>query len=482
MSDIARHGHWPRLPSIQARLEGLWAPVRKVSIRTKILGIILVLTTVLGLGITWQVRSVMSQALLGELQSLGLAVASDVAARSVDPILLNDSYALYQLLNQTTVNHPDVLYVFVIDVDGRVLSHTFDQDGIPTELLAFRTPDNPRTVSQEVYDSQEGRIHDFAASILDGSAVVRVGLTETRVQRAVGGITGQMLFTTAMVGLVGIAAATALTWLLTRPVLDLVESTRRVRRGDLTARASHSANDEIGVLAESFNDMVSDLEENRDTIAEDERMRTRLIDQLIRAQEEERKRIARELHDGVGQALSSMILGASVISRMDGSQAVKTKSDALQRLGMETLEQVRGLGRELRPSALDDLGIVAALDRYAAEFDKRYDSMTVDMHCDLEVRLAQAVETALYRIVQEAMTNAARHSRCTSLSVLISRRDGHVNAIVEDNGMGFDHESARRNGLSVGLHAMTERAELLGGTVEFESGTTGTSVYVEIPA
>lgn len=465
----------------QTRSARFWNATQKVSIRTKILGIVLVLTTVLGLGITWQVRSVMGRALLGELESLGLAVASDVGGRSVEPILLDDAYALYQLLDQTTANHPDVLYVFIVAEDGRILSHTFDDQGIPTELISLHEPSETDTVTQSTYDSDEGRVHDFALSTLDGSVTVRVGLTENRVQRAINGITGQMLVTTAMVGLVGIAAATVLTWLLTRPVLDLVESTRRVRDGDLATRASPWANDEIGVLAESFNDMVSDLEENRATIAENERMRSGLIDKLIGAQEDERKRIARELHDGIGQALSSMMLEASVISRLGGSDAIGARCETLQQLGMETLEQVRELGRELRPSALDDFGIVAALDRYSAEFARRYDSTAVDVHCDLPSRLPSAVETALYRIVQEAMTNAARHSGCTNVSVLVSRRNGHVNAIVEDNGVGFDPESARRNGSSVGLHAMTERAELLGGSVEYESGANGTTVYVGIP-
>jgi signal transduction histidine kinase len=92
------------------------------------------------------------------------------------------------------------------------------------------------------------------------------------------------------------------------------------------------------------------------------------------------------------------------------------------------------------------------------------------------------VETSLYRIVQEAMTNAGRHSQATALSVLLTRRDGTVQAIVEDNGHGFDPLNVRRAGSSVGLHSMAERAELLGGALEIESSSEGTTIYVEIPA
>ena len=96
-------------------------------------------------------------------------------------------------------------------------------------------------------------------------------------------------------------------------------------------------------------------------------------------------------------------------------------------------------------------------------------------------RLPPVVETALYRIVQEAMTNAARHGHATNVSILLVQRPGSVRAIVEDNGSGFDPEAARRNQSSVGIHAMQERAELLGGRLDIESGADGTTVYVEVP-
>ena len=99
----------------------------------------------------------------------------------------------------------------------------------------------------------------------------------------------------------------------------------------------------------------------------------------------------------------------------------------------------------------------------------------------MPVRLASTVETSLYRLIQEAMTNAARHSQASTLSVLVSQRNSQVQAIIEDDGRGFDVVSSRRSGESVGLHSMTERAELLGGRIEIESGAEGTSVYVEIP-
>ena len=446
-----------------------------VSVRTKILGMVLALTLALGLSVTWQVRSATDGVLMQELDLRGEAVVSDLAASSVDPILLDDTFALHQLLTQTLLNHEDVVYAFVIGADGEVLAHTFGLDGFPTQLLGVEVLDAPF-----VYDSGSGRIHDFAEPLLANRAgTARVGLSEHRLTSLVSGITTQMLLTTVAVAVAGIAAAVFLTWLLTRPILDLVATTRRVGAGDLAARARHWARDEIGVLAEAFNSMVGDLDESRATIEAKEAARTRLLEQLITAQEEERKRIARELHDGVGQTLNSLALGLSTL----GDESAETQAQAaqLRAITLETLDAVRQLGRELRPSVLDDLGLAEALAHYATEVAALYPELRVDTHFDLGTRLSPMVEIAIYRMVQEAMTNAARHSGARTLSVVVAQRDASTQAIIEDDGAGFDVEAMRRSGQSVGIHGMSERADLVGGDVRFESNASGTTVFIEVP-
>ncbi len=344
--------------------------------------------------------------------------------------------------------------------------------------MELATPgDDP---SPWVYDSVAGRIHHFAEPIFEGRVgVAHVGLSETRLRSLVGTMTTRMLLTTLGVAVAGIAAAILLTWLLTRPILELVAAARRVGSGDLTARASPWANDEIGVLADAFNQMVEDLSENRTTIAEKEAARSRLLEQLIHAQEEERKRIARELHDGVGQALNSIALGISGLDPAE--EASRVRAEGLRSVVEETLHAVRQLGRDLRPSVLDDLGLVEALDHYATDFNGMHPGIRVDAHLQLDRRLPAAVETALYRMVQEGMTNAARHSGARSISLVVARRNGTIQAIIEDDGRGFDVDAVQRSGESVGIHGMRERAELVGGRVRFESGSSGTTVYIEVP-
>lgn len=465
----------------------VWKPFRdlagRVSIRNKIMGMILALTLVLGLLMTWQVRDIMSRVLAGELESLGLAVATDLAGLVADDVEGGDVAALFTTLEATVANHPDLTYALVVSERGDVLAHTFADRGIPSDLQSVPETVLSESVQRAVYRLDGVRIYDFITPVEDvPGTFVRVGLTETRAERVVTSLTGQMLLTTAVLALAGVILAGGLTWFFTRPVLDLVRTTRSVGQGDLSVRAEYWADDEIGALVDAFNDMVGDLEAKETIIVENERVRTRLLEQIIGAQEEERKRIARELHDSVGQALSSMMLGATMLAREKLSEAGQRQASEMHRLGSETLQQVRELGRELRPRVLDDLGIAAALDRYTKEFSLRNPEIVVDLHCNVPHRLEPVVETALYRIVQEAMTNAARHSGGSTLSVLVTKSEAHVQVIVDDDGRGFDSARVRRNEHSVGIHGMAERAELVGGTLDIESGARGTTLYVAVPA
>jgi signal transduction histidine kinase len=448
------------------------------------MGMVLALTIALGLAVTLQVRAVMATVFAAELESRGISVASDLAGRSIDPILLNDTYALYQLLTDTVNNHPDALYAFVTDASGQVLAHTFGETGFPSRLLdeslVNAQPGNLHgPIRHWRYASEQETVHEFIAPILaEEAGVVRLGLTERRLQGIINAVTQQMLLTTLAVAVVGILAAMLLTWLLTRPILDLVETTQQVGRGNLQVRAPHWADDEIGTLADAFNEMVVDLGASQQAVREKEQARDLLLKKLITAQEEERKRIARELHDGVGQMLTSLLVGLRTAQRTtDGERHLEEMCTTTG----ETLEQVRLLSRELRPSLLDDLGLAAALERHVTEFGRSHPEIAVDLHCDLPGRLPGTVETALYRIVQEAMTNAARHGGATSIAVLVSRRQSAVQAIVEDDGAGFEVAEVRRRQSSVGIFGMSERAELLGGRLDIESGPDGTTVYAEIP-
>jgi PAS domain S-box-containing protein len=215
-----------------------------------------------------------------------------------------------------------------------------------------------------------------------------------------------------------------------------------------------------------------------------EEARTELLRQLATAQEDERRRLARELHDRVGQQLTSLIL--TLKAGRDGGQVAAPGRELLERL-QRTAEEV---GRELRdlalrPTALDDLGLPAALQSAVEEWSRRA-GVEADFHtAGLEGRrLPGQVETALYRVVLEVLSNVLKHARARHVSVLLERRDNHAVAIVEDDGAGFDTEAAlaRPPAGRLGLLSMRERLALVGGTLEVESAPgAGTTVFARVP-
>jgi signal transduction histidine kinase len=478
-----------RLPvaRLHAVLAGFWALVGSVSLRTKILGMVLALVLILGAGVTLQVRAVLTRALIAQLSDESTSLARDLAARSADPLLINDLYDAHQLLKEMQANNPDVRYAFIVDSQGRVVAHTFGA-GFPAGLEGANQVDSTAHHHTVQLATDEGIVWDTAVPIFDGRAgIARVGLSEQRVRATVAAITARLLLTTGVVLLVGIVAAVFLTWLLTRPVWQLVRATEAVRRGDFSPRVGRWANDELGELADAFNAMAADLAQADAERQEREQMRAFYLRKVIGAQEEERKRIARELHDETGQALASLMVGLRNVDEAPTPEEMHQRLADLRTVAAATLAGVRRLAVELRPSVLDDLGLAAALRRYALEYAQRF-RIPVDVQIagmEGPGRLAPELETALYRIVQETLTNVAKYARATHVSVLLERRDGQLSAIVEDNGCGFDAEHAWRESAAesrLGLYGMRERAELVGGTLTIESQSgCGTTVFVRVP-
>jgi signal transduction histidine kinase len=199
---------------------------------------------------------------------------------------------------------------------------------------------------------------------------------------------------------------------------------------------------------------------------------------VVEAQELERKRLARELHDETGQALASILLG---LKPLESATSGDTRESvlALRELVVSTLQDVRRLAVELRPSALDDLGLVPAIDRLARSFGESGVQVDVEANIGAE-RLPEAVETVLYRIVQEAVTNVAKHAEASRLSITLTRKGSSVVVIVEDDGKGFDAAAGPSDGL--GLLGMRERLALVGGTLRIETAAdSGTTIAAEVP-
>lgn len=458
----------------------IWDIAGAVNVRTKILGIILGLVILLGVGVTIQARYALTATMNTQLEEQSVSVARDLAARSTDPILLNDLLGLHDLLKETTANNPNIRYAFIVDNRGQIIAHTFE-GGFPLDLISLNSSQNGEHHHTALIQTDEGLVWDTAVPILDGKVgTARIGLSDASVRKAVSTLTVQLVATIVLVSITGVLVAVFLTWILTRPIISLAHATQAVAKGNFSPRVQRWANDEIGDLAEAFNSMTEELARTDELRKEREVLRRQLLEKVITTQEDERRRIARELHDSTSQNLTSLIVGLRIMETNCAKCASQSKATDLRNVASKTLDEVHDLSMRLRPRVLDDLGLSAALERLVSEWQARY-KIPVDVAIQLTERLPGDVETAVYRIIQETLTNIARHAQATSASILVERHGDMVRAIVEDDGVGFDTK-ANHGERHLGLLGMQERAELLNGTVMIESSLEhGTSVFIEIP-
>lgn len=248
-----------------------------------------------------------------------------------------------------------------------------------------------------------------------------------------------------------------------------------------TSENVRAVRDDNGTLR-YYEGIVEDITQRKQVEAE----RVELLRQLVNAQENEQRRISRELHDQMGQSLAALLLGLKALRNSLRDESATQAVQRLQDITNRIAEEMHSLIRELRPTALDDLGLETALANYLEEWAERSD-IAIDFHCNglLEQRLANQLESTIYRIVQEAVNNVVKHASARNVSIILEKRGNRVLVIVEDDGVGFDAEAllktpARNRGF--GLLGMQERVALVGGSLSIESTPgTGTTVLVHIP-
>jgi PAS domain S-box-containing protein len=232
--------------------------------------------------------------------------------------------------------------------------------------------------------------------------------------------------------------------------------------------------------------VVTDLSEQKRRQAEEmrqaETMNRLLLERAFTAQEEERRRIARELHDEAGQLLTSLLVGLRTLEDSRKVKDAKAQGHRLRDIAAQAIDELGRLARGLHPAVLYDHGLGVALSRYAAEYTKTH-KITVDLtlgeldSCNLQ----PAVQIRLYRILQEALTNVARHAEAKAVSIVFARSATALEVLVTDNGRGFDTKAVTVSSSRLGIQGMRERAAMLGGTVSFTSKGTGTRILLQIP-
>ena len=269
----------------------------------------------------------------------------------------------------------------------------------------------------------------------------------------------------------------ALVYVALRPLSDLELTATRLSAGDTEARvpASILADRDMARVGTTLNALL-------DRLTEDRARERRLAAQVISAQDEERARVARELHDSTAQTLTAILLQLGAAARESTSEPLDARIATLRGLAAEALEEVRSMSHTMHPRVLDDLGLAAALE-WLARQAREQGPMNVEVDaCGLDVTIPAPVAAALYRVAQEALRNSARHADATRVDIRLRQEDGHAMLEIEDDGAGFDVALAEQRRPGMGLFSMRERVGPVNGRLAVNSARgRGTSIMAVVP-
>lgn len=497
----------------------------RLTLKTKLILLIesLVVILVFGSGSLITIRE--KETLETELRKRGLALAGDVAKFAERPLLVEDLPSLRRLVSQS-MDQDYVHYVVVLDRQGNVVMHSdlsevgkTYSDHLNVIALNSKEPGCTRTtLPMEGESLKEESLCDIFVPIQVSGirlGTVRLGYSYSAVEEVIAQARRQIFLIGFVTVLIGGVAAYFLATFISSPILRVTDAIEALANDSQTTPLTIKRKDEIGTLVNSFNEMARDLESHRKHLEKlvegrtaelkttnqqlqreinDRKMsekalkrsRERLRDlasHLESIREEERTRIAREIHDELGQALTALKMDTHWIGQrlFERQHMLLEKTKSMSKLIDRTVQSVQRISSTLRPGLLDDLGLSAAVEWQAAEFQHRTSVQTEVTSIPDDITLNQALSTALFRIFQEALTNIARHANATKAEVILRKTHDQIELTVRDNGKGITKEQIS-DSRSFGLIGMRERVHpFMGSFAIAGKANKGSTVTVRIP-
>jgi len=420
--------------------------------------------------------SSLSEVMRGDLDERGTIIAAEIAGLSNESIQSGDFFALDELIHIAKQTNSFVEYILVVDNKNKIMAHTFSQ-GIPKKLLSIHPIDS--SYEKNAADiinlrTDHGVIHDLLYPIEDGAiGYIRIGVNENALDALLMSNILKLLFITAMVVFIGAIFVFKLTNIITRPLKKLIQRAEAISQGDFSQQMEVRSDDEVGKLVRAINVMAEHLNKS-------EAERKRLLSHLLTAQEDERKRISRELHDESGQALTALLLSMRALANQTEDEMQRQYIMEVRDETHNILQKLRNLAVELRPPALDELGIEAVINKMIFEYE-RYYNIKIDFIAELPPKMDSMVSLAIYRIVQESLTNIFQHAKASKAEIHLKAKK-YLELVIKDNGIGISEEDiirARKNN-HLGIYGIQERVQLLGGKMEITQEKPGWSTVFHI--
>lgn len=391
---------------------------------------------------------------------------------TIHPALyFRDGEALEEALSGAR-NDKDVAYVVVANAEGRSLS-AFHRERATRAALTQSVPGGGV--------SRDGSMYEAMTLVRDGNRILahlHVGISLARLNEQVAQMRIAIGVWSVFILTAGLVAVVFISNLLTRPLRDVAAGAARIAAGQFGQRVPAARDDEIGQLAVSFNEMAANVA-SRDASLRDSREQLRqLSKRLLTIQEQERVRIAREVHDELGQALTAMKIDLQQIARRHS--VLEEPLVPIAHTIDHTVDLVRRIAGDLRPAVLDDFGVSAALEQQLRRL-RESSGIRTTLTVSEEPELDMLTGATLYRIAREALANVVRHADASLVEVSLGISDGAAVLEIRDDGRGITQAEASAP-RSLGLLGIRERAELLGGSMAIEGRPgEGTTLIVTLP-
>jgi signal transduction histidine kinase len=392
---------------------------------------------------------------------------AQLTAFTINPaVYFDDPAALDEALSGARQDK-DVAYVIVTDPSGR-------------QLASFH-PELAQTLPSATGISKDGDLYEVTTPIRDRGrelARLHIGMSLARLRRDIMETRITIgVISLAILGL-GLAGVLLLSSLLTRPLRQVASSARRIAAGDLDQHLPVTTTDEIGQLAGSFNDMAVKIAQRNASLQHSHDQLRSLSMRLLSIQEEERIRIAREVHDELGQALTAHKIELQQLGRRN--ENLDEDIRVLNRSVDAIIDRVRKISSDLRPTILDDLGMAAALEQQLRRL-RESTGIRTTLSMSEEPRFDPLSSATIFRIVKESLANVVRHAEATEVEVALNVNPDEAELRVSDNGRGITPEQSQ-SPASLGLIGIRERAEMLNGRVRVEGAPgRGTTITVTLP-
>lgn len=449
------------------------------SLRFRLIASVVVIEVVMLSLLVWSNIVIIHSTHTDRLQDTVTSMIQQIANTSGSYMLEVDYASLREYL-QNIFKHRELAYLIILDRDGTAV------------VSLGQLPDTPQPVIDRHPAQVDDGIYDTSSEIsVAGQPMghVLMGFSLALMQEAINKARVRGIAIAATEIILTVLATVLIGLHFTRRLGHLAKAAEEVRSGNYSVKVPAEVRDEVGRTAIAFNRMVGEVRSRAQQLEQAEAKSRRLLDenrQLVHkslaVQEEERRHIARELHDELGQCITAIQADAESIRDLSGNcdPRVKTSAAAIKDVSVHVYHVVHNMMQRLRPGVLDDLGLVEALREAAREWQERNPGTQVSFEpSGLLANLGEQINITLYRIVQECLTNVTKHAQASSVRISLAQTPGLLHLQVHDDGRGSD---ARPGGGGLGLVGMRERVEALGGVYKLESSPgKGFGVSVSLP-